>query len=939
MNLQEDFHTTLVKVGNQLDEEDLEKLKFLVSEKDVNRVELDRAKSGCQFFELLEKNGIIDQNNTEQLKDWLNTLQNAKALQILQNFHPKEERSSSKNQGPSNISSSKIVTHFKSTKKLEELKDAIDRTSTNFVTLKGLLGSGKSQMALKYGCEFKKQNKSSIVWKLNCKDVTSLQTSLKDFCTGLDIQIKMDESKQTEASIEDLGQNILRILISKNNAIHLLILDDVVEVSCRCLQSFIQECRSCQHIKIIVTTFQPLFNDCKIIEINGFTENEAVDFLSEEKKLSEKVIEEYIKLGSKYSFLPLGLYCARTYMNHSHISPKTLNKLCETKALRQIEDSHCIADDPSVLNNKTLFKALIQFIDILENTENLKVFDMILSLQFLEIEEIPVLLYDFFVSESPDTGHAVETNNFIQALQKFSFGKIEGVDDERVLSTHYAVVSALKIFSEQQKSNHCHTKFQTREKNLLKQLLRAFMYVMDKDNRSKMDFKRNKMMVQHARSALIHADELFKKDQTLRHDLEFLMSVIYVHDLVGYTYNFAGILNVAAHHSDMAKSYCFVLLNVDHAAFENDLKDNCGRVESIDQLDRFCKEKTQHLFDGMKCMASDNAAKLENFAKSYILEKHRAEDDILALSKILENDLERETRLNESELETLCHRGYAVPLKDMPHLFLYELLLSTFYTHGRRIFYLTKPVDSIKARIFCSYLFISYHLGQMLTSQFPKWKSLYAMLTSRSGTLQQCFDNHSDLNQHNMVAFQKVASRCVKMLQEECRYFMFGIFKTDTRKDDHFQAICLKQLIRCYKHMLQFAQNETEQNEVMIKGKECVSRLKQSLPSMEDRTFFPSLQFSVGEFYECIEDYAEAAKVFEKLCPKCIRFANQELINEKLNKYEKKASIMLIKCKCKNNEIDLAKKLYHRLTLNLQNTKDTLELQTLEEINQKYNLN
>lgn len=807
-----------------------------------------------------------------------------------------------------------------------------------------MLGSGKSQMALKYGCEFKKQNKSSIVWKLNCKDVTSLQTSLKEFCTGLDIKIEMDESKQTEASIEDLGQNILRILISKNNAVHLLILDDVVEVSCRCLQPFIQECRSCQHIQIIVTTFEPLFNDCKLIEIYGFTEDEAVEFLSEGRKLSKNDVEEYTKLGSKYSFLPLGLYCARTYMHHSHISPKTLNKLCETKTLRQIEDSHCIADDPSVLNNKTLFKALIQFIDILENTENSKVFDMILSLQFLGIEDIPVLLFNFFVSDSPDTNQAVETNNFIQALQKFSFGKIEGEDDDRVLSTHYAVVSALKIFSEQQKSKVGHEealyiKFRTKDINLLKQLLRAFMYVMDKDNRSKIDFKRNKMMVQHARSALIHADELFKKHQTLRHDLEFLMSVIYVHDVVGYTYNFDGILNVAAHHSDMAKSYCFVLLNVDQEAFENDLKDKCGRVESIDKLDKFCQEKAAHLFDEMKCMASDNAVKLENFAKYHILDKYLAEDDISALSKILEKDLERETRLNESELETLCHRGYAVPLEDMTHLFLYELLLSTFYTHGRRIFYLITPVDVIKARIFCSYLFISYHLGQMLTSQFPRWKSLYAMLTSRSGTLQQCFDDHSDLNQHNIIAFQKVASRCVKMLQEECRYFMFGIFKTDTRKDDHYQAICLKQLIRCYKHMLRFAQNETEQNEVMIKGKECVTRLKQSLPSMEDRTYFPSLQFSIGEFCECIEDYAEAAKVFEKLCPNCIRFANQELINERLNKYEKKASIMLIKCKCKNNEIDLAKKLYHRLTLNLQNTKDTLELQTLEEINQKYNLN
>ncbi|VDH96228.1 Hypothetical predicted protein [Mytilus galloprovincialis] len=796
-------------------------------------------------------------------------------------------------------------------------------------------------MALKYACEFKENNPASIVWKLHCKDLTSLQTSLKHFCTGLDSKVKMDESKQTTDSIDDLGQIILQILKARKEAIHLLILDDVMQDSCRFLQRFIRECKSCQHIKIIVTTFQPLFNDCKIIEINGFTEDEAVDFLSEGRNLSKNDVEEYTKLGSKYSFLPLGLYCARTYIHHTHISPKKFNKLCENTALRQIEDSHCITDDPeSVLDNKTLFKALIQFIDILKNTENPKVFDMMLSLQFLEIEDIPVLLFDFFVSDSHNTNHAVETNNFIQALQKFSFGKIEGEDDDRVLSTHYAVVSALKIFSEQHKSKVgdgevLNIKCRTKDINLLKQLLRAFVYVMDKDNRSKIDFKRNKMMVQHARLALIHADELFKKDQTLRHDLEFLMSVIYVHDLVGYTYNFDGILNVAAHHSDMAKSYCFVLLNVDQAAFENDLKDKCGRVECIDQLDRFCKEKAEHLFDEMKSVASDNAVKLENFAKSYILEKYRAEDDISALSKILENDLEREMRLNESELEILRQKGYAVPLEDMKHLFLCELLLSTFYTHGRRIFYLITPVDVLKARIFCSYLYISFHMAQMITNKFQQWECLYAMLTERSGTLQQYIDDHSDLKQHNVIAFQKVASRCEIMLQEDRRYFIFGVFKTDTRTDDHCQAIWLKQLIRCYKHMLKFAQNETEKKEVITKGKECVARLQESLPSMEDRTCFQGLQFSVGEFCECIEDYAEAAKILDKLCP---NLKEQDLIKEKLNKYEKKASILFIKCMCKSNEIDRAKKLYDKFTRDLKNTKDTLELETLEEINQIYNL-
>jgi hypothetical protein len=78
-----------------------------------------------------------------------------------------------------------------------------------------------------------------------------------------------------------------------------------------------------------------------------------------------------------------------------------------------------------------------------------KVFDMILSLQFLEIDEIPVLLFDFLSSDTDYANQAMETNNFIQAMQTFSFGKIEGEDDNRFLCTHLAVIRALKIFTDQ----------------------------------------------------------------------------------------------------------------------------------------------------------------------------------------------------------------------------------------------------------------------------------------------------------------------------------------------------------------------------------------------------------------------------------------------------------------------------------------------------------
>jgi hypothetical protein len=68
---------------------------------------------------------------------------------------------------------------------------------------------------------------------------------------------------------------------------------------------------------------------------------------------------------------------------------------------------------------------------------------MILSLQFLEIDEIPVLLFDFLSSDTDYANQAMETNNFIQAMQTFSFGKIEGEDDNR-LNWYFIYLKELK---------------------------------------------------------------------------------------------------------------------------------------------------------------------------------------------------------------------------------------------------------------------------------------------------------------------------------------------------------------------------------------------------------------------------------------------------------------------------------------------------------------
>jgi pentatricopeptide repeat protein len=138
--------------------------------------------------------------------------------------------------------------------------------------------------------------------------------------------------------------------------------------------------------------------------------------------------------------------------------------------------------------------------------------------------------------------------------------------------------------------------------------------------------------------------------------------------------------------------------------------------------------------------------------------------------------------------------------------------------------------------------------------------------------------------------------------------------------------------------MLGCAVDQSEKEDVTNKGSACVKRLQESLPSIENRTPFVSIQFSIGEFYDCIGDKNSAEKIFESLTPDVLLSQHEDLTKDKLRKYEKKASILLIKCLCENNKMDMARQLFQRVKLKFQLSHDITELKIFQQIQKDYQL-
>ena len=226
----------------------------------------------------------------------------------------------------------------------------------------GLLGSGKSQLALRYGCIFRKHHLAGLCWRITCQSTLTFLNSLKRLADALGIgkhNTKQNEDISNDESLISLRRLILNELGKSGNGKfeHLLILDDVTEEtyhSCERLKESLLK----MEVKIIVTTWNSAFcDDENLITVTGFTEEEAVDFLQQKKGTKAEDVQHYMDLAHQLGYLPMALYGARICMRSLHLTPKRFIKYLEGgRSLSKIDK---IVKSSSSENRK-LFEVLTQ---------------------------------------------------------------------------------------------------------------------------------------------------------------------------------------------------------------------------------------------------------------------------------------------------------------------------------------------------------------------------------------------------------------------------------------------------------------------------------------------------------------------------------------------------------------------------------------------------
>lgn len=763
-------------------------------------------------------------------------------------------------------------------------------------------GAGKSQLALKYAQGQKEQSRHSyIIWGLNCLNTDELQTALSFFNKKLGCYM---HSPNFADKCQSYGHSIVSKLTTicqmHKDLSPIILLENVNVTTLENAIVFLKQLAECPPVKVIATTQINPGWSFKVLEINGFTEDESRKFLNDNETIDELENKMYLDLARKVSCNPLGLFICRTFMANYNYTIEKMNTFIDTPY--KLLTMNTLVDRSEGENR--LFQCLLNVLHQIKEDDQ-ELFKLWTVLIFLDTNAgLPLLLLEFF-SKQVGLADDFTVEKFVKKIKHASFGSISDKDDYRVLKTHNVIILALRLDLEATDPNDMVSK-----RPYLQCLLESLMMLISEDNRSPEDKRMHTLMLPHAIFVVRHAEEFLAEFESEMTDaIKFKIPLMYVNHLIGYTLSVRRRSVQATHYLTRAKRLIFSLIYEEQTEFE-----------SGQQTDHYnARENAEQLLEKSDTFLNKNRAFISNFVKWFALGKRRSEKEKESLCIML-NKPSFHGQLTEKEHMKLVKTKNALSLDDMQSLLFLELVISIFYTYGRQIFYLDDNKDKDR-KMFSHYLKVAYCLSSKINDRYP---NLYwQRICSRGGTIKLMFLDpvqHENIDEH----WERMKELLTKEKRKEFRYYQFGILKIDERLKD--QVIWLKYLVKycILLYKIPEAENSKTQNAYLIKeGQKVVDDLKELEGDIKDLTTYYSSLLTIVEWYDCIGKHETAFEYFK-------RTMEDNLVKEyEINKYQERALEIYIRHLVKSCQNQKAQEVLSEYGLGIRNDKFFADMRTL----------
>jgi hypothetical protein len=292
---------------------------------------------------------------------------------------------------------------------LKEIREAFGEKK--ITALSAAAGTGKTELAIKYGQEFLTKNQFNLVYYMQSSG-NKLDWEFKDFADQL--QVHLNPSVYENKNSTQFKQGLSTIINSSEYRI-LFIFDNCDNYDCAAI--YINQLKLVKNTAILLTTRDPEFcknlkNECRIVKLEPFNKNESFEYLklvmndqteSNNSDTLEKVL--YLIKFEKIRPYYLKKFVSFVLLKVGHTS--TLSKFINEFRNNREDLMNMLYND----SDNTIFKMM---------NENENSFILIKYAAFLDPDFIPVDIFtEVFSIEKCDL------ENYINVLLKLSLISVE----------------------------------------------------------------------------------------------------------------------------------------------------------------------------------------------------------------------------------------------------------------------------------------------------------------------------------------------------------------------------------------------------------------------------------------------------------------------------------------------------------------------------------
>ncbi|XP_063404882.1 uncharacterized protein LOC134688269 [Mytilus trossulus] len=863
-------------IVDDLNADDIKHLKFSLRSTLTNG-ELENIEDGQDLITTLEKRDLLSQKNVSLLHNLLEK-KCGRLAKIVGAYDLTITPQRTYNKDKYDISSMNIVEQFVKTSAADQVFDLLKNKGAAFI--KGPNGVGKSQIAFWYANQFYKENKKSVIWRINSKSLESTHLSLATLLSTLNnYEDHLISQKVLSQCVTNMFDIVLRTLESEQwqQHQHLIVMDDIFNPKDDIMYEMLQRFINLKNVNLLATSnvsYPTELASSYEVQISGMTPEEAISLLtsaSEDKDCLKKLVKNL-------NYLPLAISLASSYIKTTKIS---IGDYLRNISAFQMQAQQ---EDKKGQNLQASYDMTLQNVENNLSSHCKRVLSLI---PYLSHTSISVDVLKTFLPEEV-IERELEITNLMSALQNYSLASARRSGNIRLLEMHGLSVWVLK-----------NKKSSEQEKEDLLWLLKHYCREMAIDVRLVKNGNRNMEFLDHA--CLLMNKYLKMLNNTSD---EVLVYEAYLALCIGSTFRIYGRTEITAEDFfERGRKIIAKLGKIEPSIYPVSsttnrssgscflMKKETGDMENFLKGDEIIRNRACQIFSALHDV---HTCITEEMLEHLVMKKYRNDNEmsiILCNTSHIDENMGR--WIPDVWKSDLMKRGLIMPLHELRATFLIELLTILLYNSNGNNWWITESEAvhafvegrhmSVDSKCFAEFQ-LTYNMACILNTfyedRYPSFRPVIANVIKRSGVLYYVRNdtlNHTVSEMKNVITFLEGMLESSPVIN-----ILIGVINMHSGLDVHHTCHVLELLRECYIKLSNI--DENNQNYYITQALAKTSLLESYIEDLEPWNLLPRMHLAIADMCVRIKTPSMARKA-----KKHFRLAIQDNANDEITRYTLKS--------------------------------------------------